>query len=126
MSQKRYSRDHEWVELNGDTATIGISTYAVSELGDIIFVELPEVGTELGAGDKLAVVESVKAASDVYAPIAGVVAEVNDALADESAMLNEDPEGGAWIARLTVNDASDFDALMSKIEYEAYLKEAGH
>jgi len=126
MSQRRYSRDREWVELDGEIATIGISTYAVNELGDIIFVELPEVGSDLGAGDKLAVVESVKAASDVYAPIAGVVEEVNDELADDSALLNEDPEGGAWMAKLRVNDPSEFDALMGAAEYEAYLKEAGH
>lgn len=125
MFQKRYSRDHEWVELSGEIATIGISAHAVNELGDIIFVELPEVGAQLSAGDKLAVVESVKAASDVYAPVAGVVEEVNDELADESALLNEDPEGGAWMARLRVNDPSDVDALMSKAEYEAFLKEAG-
>lgn len=126
MSEKRFSREHEWVELDGDIAIIGITEYTVGELGDIIYVELPEIGTRVEAGEKLAVVESVKAASDVYAPVGGVVDEVNEELAEESALLNEDPEGSAWIAKVRISDPAEFETLMTRAEYDAYLKEAGH
>ena len=125
MSEKRFSREHEWVELDGDIAIIGITEYAVGELGDIIYVELPEIGTRVEAGEKLAVVESVKAASDVYAPVGGVVDEVNEELAEESALLNEDPEGSAWIAKVRISDPpSSKPDDQSRVR--AYLKEAGH
>lgn len=126
MSEKRFTRDHEWVLLEGDIATIGVTEFAVSELGDVIYVELPEIGENLAAGSKLAVVESVKAASDVYSPVAGTVEEVNDELADESSLLNDDPEGGAWIAKVRIDDKAGFDALMTEADYQTYLKEASH
>ena len=117
----RFTKDHEWVSLDGDVATIGITAYAAEQLGDVVFVETPAVGKTLGKGDGLAVVESVKAASDVYAPVAGTVTEANAALSDTPEMVNQDPEGSAWFAKLKVADATAVDALMDRHAYEAFL-----
>ena len=100
----RYSRDHEWVRLDGDIAVVGITDYAQEQLGDVVYVELPEVGKTLAKGDEAAVVESVKAASEVFAPVAGEVVEVNDALADEPATVNQSPEGAGWFLKLKLAD----------------------
>lgn len=118
----RFTKDHEWVELDGDIATIGITAYAAEQLGDVVFVETPEVGKAVKAGDGLAVVESVKAASDVYAPISGVVTEANTALGDEPETVNAAPEGAGWFARMRVEDAAQVEALMDRAAYEAFLQ----
>ena len=122
---KKYTEDHEWVSIDGDTATVGISNYAQEQLGDVVFVEVPEVGAEMGKGDELAVVERVKAASEVYAPIAGEVVEVNSDLEDNPSQVNEDAEGNGWFAKLKVSDASEADGLMDEAAYQEYVKGLG-
>jgi glycine cleavage system H protein len=117
----RFTKDHEWVELDGDVATVGITAYAAEQLGDVVFVEVPEVGKTVKAGDGFAVVESVKAASDVYAPVAGEVVETNAALADAPDTVNAAPEAAGWFAKLKVADKAEVDALMDRPAYEAYL-----
>ncbi len=117
----RFTKDHEWVELNGDVATIGITAYAAEQLGDVVFVEVPDVGKKVALGDGLAVVESVKAASDVYAPISGEVVAANAALADTPETVNQEPEGAGWFAKLKISDPSQIEALMDQHAYNAYL-----
>ncbi|WP_304163932.1 glycine cleavage system protein GcvH [Phenylobacterium aquaticum] len=117
----RFTKDHEWVELEGDVATIGITAYAADQLGDVVFVEVPDAGKTVKAGDGLAVVESVKAASDVYAPISGEVVEGNPALGDAPETVNDQPEKGGWFAKLKIADKAEFEALMDRDAYEAYL-----
>ena len=118
----RFTKDHEWVEVEGDTAVIGITAYAAEQLGDVVFVETPEVGKSVKAGDQMAVVESVNAASDVYAPVSGQVVEANGALSDAPETVNAAPEGAGWFARLKVADPSELDRLMDRAAYEAYLQ----
>ncbi|MQT13920.1 glycine cleavage system protein GcvH [Segnochrobactrum spirostomi] len=117
----RYTQDHEWVRLDGDVATVGITKYAQEQLGDVVFVELPEIGRTVTKGVELAVVESVKAASDVFAPLAGEVVEVNSALPDAPQGVNEDPEGAAWFVKLRVADQGEFDGLMDAVSYKAFV-----
>ncbi|PTW62244.1 glycine cleavage system H protein [Breoghania corrubedonensis] len=117
-----YSKDHEWVAVEGDVATIGITDFAQSQLGDVVFVELPDVGKTLAQGDEAAVVESVKAASEVYAPISGDVTEANDALVDAPAKVNEDPEGAAWFVKMTVSDKAELEDLMDEAAYKAFVE----
>ena len=112
-----YSREHEWVRANGDTATIGITSFAADELGDIVYVELPEVGAALAQFATFGVVESVKAVSDLYAPISGEVVEVNEALRDAPELLNSDPFGEGWIAKVKLRDSTELDALLSAEAY---------
>ena len=126
MSAVKYTRDHEWVKIEGNTATVGITDFAVQELGDLVYVELPVIGDEVRAGERLAAVESVKAASDVFAPVSGEVIEVNEALEDEAGLLNESPMDEGWIARVEMNDLKELDALMDRAEYDEFVKEAGH
>ncbi|MBN2265711.1 MAG: glycine cleavage system protein GcvH [Candidatus Aminicenantes bacterium] len=121
-----YTKDHEWVKVEGEEAVVGITDFAQNQLGDIIFVELPAVGKELGAHDTLGVVESVKSVSDIYAPVAGVVAAVNEALDQTADLLNKDPHGQGWIARLKVKDAKDLEGLMSAGDYEKFLEGLEH
>jgi len=116
-----FTEDHEWIDVDGDTATVGITEYAQSQLGDIVFVEVPEEGKEVSKGDDAAVVESVKAASDVYAPVSGTVIEGNEALADNPALVNEDPEGEGWFFKLTLSDTSELDSLMNDSAYQDYV-----
>ena len=116
-----FTQDHEWIEVDGDTGTVGISDYAQSQLGDIVFVEVPEEGKSLSKGDDAAVVESVKAASDVYAPVSGTVIEGNAALADDSSLVNSDPEGEGWFFKITLADASELDQLMDEQAYAAFV-----
>ncbi len=116
-----YTQDHEWIEVDGDTATVGITDYAQSQLGDIVFAEVPAVGSILKKGGDAAVVESVKAASDVYAPVSGSVIEGNDALGDDPALVNSDPEGDGWFFKLTLSDTNELDSLMDKIAYAAFI-----
>ncbi len=122
MSEVRYTDQHEWVSLDGDTATVGITKHAAEQLGDVVFVEVPEAGRKVGAGGEAAVVESVKAASDVYAPVGGEVTEGNAALAAEPAMVNSDPEGAGWFFKLKGVNAAEFGKLMTKAQYDEYVK----
>ena len=117
----RYTKEHEWVLVDGDTATVGISPYAQEQLGDVVFVELPEVGKKLDKGKEMAVVESVKAASEVYAPISGEVAEVNNALTDAPVTVNEDALGKGWFAKIKLANKSELDGLMDEAAYKAYV-----
>lgn len=117
----RFTKDHEWVRLDGDVATVGITKYAAEQLGDVVFVETPEAGKTLSKGDGFAVVESVKAASDVYAPVAGEVVEGNAALADAPETVNSDPEGEGWFARIKVADAAEVEGLMDRAAYDEYV-----
>ena len=116
-----YTEDHEWVEVDGDIGTVGISEYAQSQLGDIVFVETPDEGKEIGKGDDVAVVESVKAASDVYSPVSGTVLEGNPALADTPELVNEDPEGDGWFYKLTLSDPSEVESLMNESQYAEFV-----
>ncbi len=115
-----FTDEHEWIELDGDTATVGITDYAQGQLGDIVFVELPDAGKALEKGGDAAVVESVKAASDVYAPISGEVTEANPALEDDPSLVNSDPEGEGWFFRMTVADKGQLDGLMDEAKYKSF------
>lgn len=121
MAETRYTREHEWIRLDGDVATVGISTYAQEQLGDVVYVELPEVGRHVSAGGDMAVVESVKAASEVYAPVDGEVAEINGALGDRPETINDDAEGAGWFVRLKGVDEGALRDLMDPAAYRAYL-----
>ncbi len=118
-----FTDEHEWIDVDGNTATVGITDYAQSQLGDIVFAEVPAVGATLIKGGDAAVVESVKAASDVYAPVSGTVIEGNDALGDDPALVNSDPEGTGWFFKLTLSDASELDGLMDGAAYKAFVDE---
>jgi glycine cleavage system H protein len=118
----RFTKEHEWVEVEGDVATVGVTAYAAEQLGDVVFVELPEVGRALKAGDPFAVVESVKAASDVYAPISGEVVAANSAIADAPDTVNAEPEAAGWLAKLKLSNPAEVDALMDRSAYEAFLQ----
>jgi len=117
----RFTKDHEWVEVDGDVATIGITAYAADQLGDVVFVETPAVGKAVKAGGDLAVVESVKAASDVYAPVSGEVVGANTDLADTPETVNQAPEGAGWFAKIKLSNPAEVEALMDRAAYETYL-----
>ena len=117
-----YTREHEWIRIDGDTATVGISDHASQALGDIVFAEVPEAGKTLDKGDEAAVVESVKAASDVYAPVGGEVVEGNQAVADDPALVNRDPEGEGWFFKLRLADEGELDGLMDEASYRDWVK----
>jgi glycine cleavage system H protein len=117
----RYTKEHEWIRLDGDTAVVGITEHAQSQLGDVVFVELPEVGKSFAAGDEAAVVESVKAASEIYAPASGEVVAVNDALADTPATVNADAEGKGWFLKLKLKDPGELEKLMTAEQYQDYV-----
>lgn len=116
-----FTEEHEWIELEGDTATVGITDYAQSQLGDIVFVEVPRSGTALSKGKEAAVVESVKAASDIYSPVSGTVTERNAAVEEDPALVNSDAEGEAWFFRLTINDKAELDGLMDEAGYREFV-----
>jgi glycine cleavage system H protein len=118
----RYTKDHEWVRMEGDTAVIGISKYAAEQLGDVVYVETPQVGVSFTQGADMAVVESAKAASDVYAPIGGEVVAANDALSAQPDLVNRSPEGEGWFVKLKVTNKGDLDALMDEAAYADYVK----
>ena len=122
MSETRYTDQHEWVQLDGGNATVGITKFAAEQLGDVVFVEVPNVGRKVNAGGEAAVVESVKAASEVYAPVGGEVTEGNTALADDPAKVNADPEGDCWFFKLKGVDAAEFGKLMTKAQYDEFVK----
>ena len=122
MTEIRYTKDHEYIRINGEVGEIGISDYAQKQLGDVVFVELPQVGASFGKGDQAAVVESVKAASEVYAPVSGQVVEVNSGLEGEPAKVNDDPLGQGWFLKIKLADRAELDALMDESAYRDYLK----
>ncbi|HEU4956835.1 MAG TPA: glycine cleavage system protein GcvH [Sphingomicrobium sp.] len=117
-----FTKEHEWIRVDGDVATVGISDHAQEALGDIVFAEVPEAGRTVAKGDDAAVVESVKAASDVYAPVSGDVTEGNSALADDPALINRDPEGEGWFFKLKLSDPSELDGLMDEAAYRDWVK----
>ena len=125
MSDLRFSRDHEWIRVYGDVGTIGISDFAQQQLGDVVYVELPEIGKKLAKKDEVAVVESVKAASEVYAPVSGEVIEINPALDEDPALVNSAPTGEGWFLKIRIADASELDELMDEASYTAFVGEQG-
>ena len=124
MSEVKFSKEHEWIILEGDVATIGITQHATEMLGDIVFAELPEKGSNVEKDGTAGVVESTKAASDVYTPVSGEVVDINQAIIDDPAKINEDPEGTAWFSKLKMKNTSELDSLMNKEEYDKFAKES--
>ena len=118
----RYSKDHEWLQVDGDVAAIGITDYAQHSLGDVVYIDMPRVGDKFGAHEAFGSVESVKAVSEIFVPIAGEIAEVNDGLNDAPEVVNSDPYAGGWIVKIKMENPGDADALMSSAEYEEYLE----
>ena len=125
MSDVKFSKEHEWLKVEGDVATIGITRHATEMLGDIVFVELPDIGASIEKDGIAGVVESPKAASDVYTPISGEVVENNQSIVDDPAKINSDPENEAWFFKLKIKDKSEIDSLMNKEEYDKFAKESG-
>jgi glycine cleavage system H protein len=125
MREVKYSKEHEWIKLDGDVATIGITHHATEMLGDIVFVELPEIGSSVEKDGNAGVVESTKAASDVYTPVSGEVVENNQAIVDDPGKVNSDPENEAWFFKLKIKDKAELDSLMNKDEYDKFAKESG-
>ena len=121
MSERRYTDEHEWISVEGDIGTVGISDYAQAQLGDIVFIELPEVGRVMAQGDEAAVIESVKAASELYAPVDGEVVAVNDRLGEEPGLVNGDAAGEGWFIRIRIKDAAQLDGLMDAAAYESFV-----
>ena len=126
MSEVKFSKEHEWIKLDGDIATIGITQHATEMLGDIVFVELPELGSSVGKDGNAGVVESTKAASDIYTPVSGEIIENNQSIVDDPAKINADPENEAWFFKLKITNKSEMDSLMNKEEYEKFSKESGN
>ena len=124
MSEVKYSKEHEWIKLDGEEATIGITKHATEMLGDIVFAELPEKGSNVDKDGTAGVVESTKAASDVYTPVSGEVIDTNQIIVDDPSKINEDPEESAWFFKLKIKDKTEMDSLMNKEEYEKFAKEA--
>ena len=124
MSEVKYSKEHEWIKLEGDTATIGSTKHATEMLGDIVFTELPEKGSNVEKDGTAGVVESTKAASDVYTPVSGEVVDTNQAIVDDPSKINQDPENTAWFFKLKIKDKSEMDSLMNKDEYDKFAKES--
>ncbi|MBW8744227.1 MAG: glycine cleavage system protein GcvH [Sphingomonas sp.] len=116
-----FTQDHEWISVEGDSATVGITDYAQAQLGDVVFVEVPPAGTEVAKGKEAAVVESVKAASDVYAPVSGTVTEANSALEADPSLVNSSPEAGGWFFKLTLSDPGELEGLMDETAYKAFV-----
>jgi len=123
MSEKKFSEKHEWVSVEGDVATVGITKHATEMLGDIVFVEVPEIGKAIEQNNQAAVVESTKAASDVYSPISGEVIEGNKLIVDDPSSVNSDPEGASWFFKIKIKDSSELDSLMTKSDYEKFVAE---
>ncbi|KRO56769.1 MAG: glycine cleavage system protein H [Pelagibacteraceae bacterium BACL5 MAG-120705-bin12] len=126
MSEVKFSKEHEWIKLDGEVATIGITKHATEMLGDIVFVELPEIGTSVDKDGNAGVVESTKAASDVYTPVSGEVVENNQSIVDDPGKINSDPENEAWFFKLKIKDVSELDTLMNKEEYNQFAKESSN
>lgn len=119
----KYTREHEWIRIEGDTATVGITLYAQEQLGDVVFVELPEPDTAADQGAEVAVVESVKAASDIYAPVTGTIIESNAELSDRPELVNEDPENDGWFFKMNLSDTSELEDLLDEADYQAFIQE---
>ena len=126
MSMVKYTKDHEWVRIDGNEAVIGITDYAQTQLGDVVYVELPEIGRRVEKGKEAAVVESVKAASEVYAPVSGEVAEVNEAITADPAKVNADPMGKGWFMKLRLTDLKELDDLLDEAAYQRFLEQEQH
>ena len=126
MSEVKFSKEHEWIKLDGDIATIGITHHATEMLGDIVFVELPEIGSSVAKDGNAGVVESTKAASDIYTPVSGEITENNQSIVDDPAKVNTDPENEAWFFKLKITNKSEMDSLMNKEDYEKFSKESGN
>ena len=122
----KYAKSHEYVHMEGEVGTVGITDYAQKELGDVVFVELPQVGTQLEAGDALGSIESVKAVSELFAPVSGEVVEINETLADKPELVNTDPYGDGWMIRIRISDPTELDDLMNAEEYEEYCETESH
>lgn len=120
---RKFTKDHEWIDVDGDTGVVGITAHAAEQLGDVVYVELPSIGKTVSQNGEIAVVESVKAASDIYAPVAGEVVDVNAALTDAPETVNAGPEGEGWFFKLKITDAGELDGLMDEAGYQAFLKE---
>lgn len=125
MSNIRYSEDHEWITVEGDIGTVGISNFAQEQLGDVVFIELPGIGKTVSQDDEAAVVESVKAASEIYSPVKGEVVEINEGLVDEPGAVNGDPLGGGWFFKIKISDPAQLEALMDDAAYAEFIKEHG-
>ena len=123
MSEKKFSKKHEWVSVEGDVATVGITKHATEMLGDIVFVEVPEIGKAIEQNNQAAIVESTKAASDVYSPVSGEVIEGNKLIVDDPSSVNSDPEGASWFFKIKIKDSSELDNLMSKTDYDKFVAE---
>ena len=119
----KYTREHEWIRIEGDTATVGITFYAQEQLGDVVFVELPEADTSANQGAEVAVVESVKAASDIYAPVTGTIVESNSELSDRPELVNEDPENDGWFFKMNLSDMSELEDLLDEADYQTFIQE---
>ena len=119
----KYTREHEWIRIEGDTATVGITFYAQEQLGDVVFVELPEADTSANQGAEVAVVESVKAASDIYAPVTGTIVESNSELSDRPELVNEDPENDGWFFKMNLSDTSELEDLLDEADYQTFIQE---
>ena len=124
MSDVKFSKEHEWIKLEGEIATIGITNHAAEMLGDIVFVELPEKGSNVEKDGTAGVVESTKAASDIYTPVSGEIFDINQSIIDDPSKINEDPEGGAWFFKLKIKDKTEMDSLMNREEYDKFSKES--
>ena len=122
MAEKKYTKEHEWVEINGDIATVGITNHAQESLGDIVFIDLPTVGKEVKCNEEICVIESVKAASDIYAPIDGEVVEINNNLSDDASIVNQDPENDGWIFKMKISNLDQFNSLMTLDDYLSSLE----
>ncbi|MEE9434842.1 MAG: glycine cleavage system protein GcvH [Sphingorhabdus sp.] len=116
-----FTEEHEWIDVDGESATVGITDYAQEQLGDIVFVEVPAAGAEISKGGDAAIIESVKAASDIYAPVSGTITEGNSALEDDPALINSDPESDGWFFRMTLSDESELETLMNETAYKAFV-----
>ena len=123
MSKKKYSKEHEWIEVDGDNAIIGITDHAQESLGDIVFVDLPEINKVVKAGDEVSIIESVKAASDIYSPIDGEIIEINQNLTNDAALINQSAETSGWIFKLKISNQSQLNDLMTLVQYEEFLKQ---
>ncbi len=123
MSEKKYSKQHEWISIEGDIATVGITKHAAEMLGDVVFVELPEKGKSVEKESQAGVVESTKAASDIYTPLTGEITETNQSIADDPATVNKDPEGSAWFFKIKIKNKSELETLMNKVDYDKFTKE---
>ena len=126
MSEVKFSKEHEWIKLEGEVAIVGITKHATEMLGDIVFVELPEKGSSIEKDGTAGVVESTKAASDVYTPVSGEIIDTNQTIVDDPAKINEDPEGAAWFFKMKMKDSSEMDSLMNKEEYDNFAKESSN